>query len=58
MGTKGLTKQFGDCEILKTGVALARGRGGGKPEMAQGWTRELNKLDSALESVYSLVKKK
>jgi alanyl-tRNA synthetase len=57
MRTKDLTKQFDDCEILKNGAARAGGRGGGKLEMAQRWTKELNKLDSALESVYSLVKK-
>jgi len=58
MGTKDLTIQLGDCDIRKNGAALAGGRGGGKPEMAHGGTKELNKLDSALESVYSLVKKK
>jgi alanyl-tRNA synthetase len=58
MVTKDLTKQFSAGEILKNVAALAGGRGGGKPDMAQGGTKELDKLDSALESVYSLVKKK
>ena len=58
MVTRDLTKQFSAGEILKNVAALAGGRGGGKPDMAQGGTKELDKLDSALESVYSLVKKK
>ncbi len=58
MVTKDLTRQYSAGEILKNIAALAGGRGGGKPDMAQGGTKELDKLDGALESVYSLVKKK
>ena len=58
MVTKDLTKQFSAGDILKSIAARAGGRGGGKPDMAQGGTKELDKLDSALESVYSLVKKR
>jgi alanyl-tRNA synthetase len=58
MVTKDLTRQYSAGEILKNIAALAGGRGGGKPDMAQGGTKELDKLDDALESVYSLVKKK
>jgi alanyl-tRNA synthetase len=57
MVTKDLTKRFSAGEILKNVAALSGGRGGGKPDMAQGGTKELDKLDNALESVYALVKK-
>jgi alanyl-tRNA synthetase len=56
MVTKDLTNRFSAGEILKNVAAMAGGRGGGKPDMAQGGTKELDKLDNALESVYSLVK--
>ncbi|HMK60360.1 MAG TPA: alanine--tRNA ligase [Dissulfurispiraceae bacterium] len=58
MVTKDLTKQYSAGEILKNVAALAGGRGGGKPDMAQGGTKDLEKLDSALEYVYALVKNK
>jgi alanyl-tRNA synthetase len=58
MVTKDLTKHYSAGEILKNIAALAGGRGGGKPDMAQGGTKELDKLNGALESVYSLIKKK
>ncbi|HMK56080.1 MAG TPA: alanine--tRNA ligase [Dissulfurispiraceae bacterium] len=58
MVTKDLTKQFSAGEILKNMATVAGGRGGGKPDMAQGGTKELDKLDSALEYVYALVKNK
>jgi alanyl-tRNA synthetase len=54
--TKDLIPRFHAGNILKEVAALSGGRGGGKPEMAQGGTKELEKLDTALESVYDLVK--
>jgi|WetSurMetagenome_2_1015567.scaffolds.fasta_scaffold00610_3 alanyl-tRNA synthetase len=57
MVTKDLVKQFNAGDILKKVAALCDGRGGGKPDMAQGGTKELDKLDAALEAVYSIVKK-
>jgi alanyl-tRNA synthetase len=57
MVTRELTKQFSAGEILKSVAALCDGRGGGKPDMAQGGTKELDKLDAAMEAVYSIVKK-
>jgi alanyl-tRNA synthetase len=57
MVTKDLTKQFNAGDILKKVAALCDGRGGGKPDMAQGGTKELDKLDAALEAVYSIIKK-
>jgi alanyl-tRNA synthetase len=56
MVTKDLTKKFHAGKILKAVAEAAGGRGGGKPDMAQGGTRELDKLDSALDKVYDIVK--
>jgi alanyl-tRNA synthetase len=55
MVTKDLIPRLHAGEILKRIAALAGGRGGGRPDMAQGGTSELERLDKALESVYSLV---
>ena len=57
MVTKDLTGRFNAGEILKEVAAMTGGRGGGKAEMAQGGTNNLNELDKALESVYDIVRK-
>jgi alanyl-tRNA synthetase len=57
MVTKDLTNKYNAGEIVKNISRIAGGRGGGKPEMAQGGTREIEKLDSALESIYDIIKK-
>jgi alanyl-tRNA synthetase len=54
--TRDLTGRFRAGEILRSVASASGGRGGGKPDMAQGGTRELDKLDSALESVYDIVR--
>ncbi|MDI6801782.1 MAG: alanine--tRNA ligase [Thermodesulfovibrionales bacterium] len=56
MVTKDLTKKYNAGEILKRISEIAGGRGGGKPDMAQGGTKDIEKLDNALESVYDLVR--
>lgn len=58
MVTKDLTDHLRAGDILKAVSQLAGGRGGGKPEMAEGGTKEIEKLDSALEAVYDIVKKR
>jgi alanyl-tRNA synthetase len=55
MVTKELTNQYSAGEILKKIAELCGGRGGGKPDMAQGGTKEIDKLDNALEAVYSMI---
>jgi len=40
---------------LKKIAELCGGRGGGKADMAQGGTKEIDKLDKALEAVYSII---
>ncbi|MCC6345899.1 MAG: alanine--tRNA ligase [Nitrospirales bacterium] len=56
MVTPDLTGKYRAGDILRDVAARAGGKGGGKPEMAQGGTRELDRLDKALESVYDMVK--
>ncbi|MEK7712796.1 MAG: alanine--tRNA ligase, partial [Nitrospirota bacterium] len=57
MVTKDLTKKIKAGEILKKVAEIAGGRGGGKPEMAEGGTKDIAKLDKALEAVYDIIKK-
>ena len=56
--TKDLTGKVKAGDILGEVAALAGGRGGGKPELAQGGTKEIEKLDSALQKVYDMVEKR
>jgi alanyl-tRNA synthetase len=56
MVTKDLTGRYSAGELLRQVAAAAGGRGGGKPDVAQGGTREIEKLDKALQSLYELVK--
>ncbi|MDH5202639.1 MAG: DHHA1 domain-containing protein, partial [Nitrospirota bacterium] len=57
MITKDLKGRYHAGEIVKSISIIAGGKGGGKPEMAQGGTRNIEKLDEALESVYDIIKK-
>ncbi|WP_333652551.1 alanine--tRNA ligase [Dissulfurispira sp.] len=57
MVTDDLVKKYNARAILKKVAEIAGGRGGGKAEMAQGGTKEIEKLDKALEAVYDLIKK-
>jgi len=36
---------------------LSGGKGGGKPELAQGGTKDIDKLNAALESLYEIIRK-
>ncbi|HWR57693.1 MAG TPA: alanine--tRNA ligase, partial [Thermodesulfovibrionales bacterium] len=56
--TKDLTGRFNAGQILREIAAAAGGRGGGKAEMAQGGTTNLDGLDKAMESVYDIVGKR
>jgi alanyl-tRNA synthetase len=56
MVTKDIAGKLHAGNILKEVAQASGGRGGGKPDMAQGGTRELDKLDSALDKVYDIVK--
>ena len=56
MVTKDLTGKYHAGRILKEAAELAGGRGGGRPDMAQGGTKELDKVDTALSSIYDIIK--
>jgi alanyl-tRNA synthetase len=57
MITQDLANKYSAGEIVKNISKLAGGKGGGKPDMAQGGTKEIEKLDAALESLHEIVKK-
>ncbi|HBG93070.1 MAG: alanine--tRNA ligase [Nitrospirae bacterium GWF2_44_13] len=57
MVTKDLAKKIKAGEILKKVAEIAGGRGGGKPEMAEGGTKDIAKLDMSLEAVYDIIRK-
>lgn len=52
MVTKDLTKRFSAGELMKKVAAECGGRGGGKPDIAQGGTKDIGRLDAALDSLY------
>jgi alanyl-tRNA synthetase len=55
MVTKDLTNQYNAGDIVKKISAIAGGKGGGKPEMAQGGTKDIDKLNAALQSIYDII---
>ena len=54
---KTLLRRLKPERYLKGVAEIAGGRGGGKPEMAEGGTKDIAKLDKALEAVYDIIKK-
>jgi alanyl-tRNA synthetase len=56
MVTKDLTNRYHAGNIVKNIAQLAGGKGGGKPDMAQGGTKEIDKLDAALDALYEIIK--
>ena len=54
--TKNLTDQYHAGEILKHVALQIDGKGGGRPDMAQGGGNNISNLDSALKSVEQLIK--
>ena len=57
MVTRDLTEQYNAGDIVKKISTLAGGKGGGKPEMAQGGTKDIDKLNAALESLHDIISK-
>jgi len=53
--TKDLTDQFHAGEILRHVALQIDGKGGGRPDMAQGGGNDVSKLDSALKSVEFII---
>ncbi len=56
MVTKDLTDRYSANKILKEIASATGGKAGGKPELAQGGTKDIRNLDSALKSVYGFIK--
>jgi alanyl-tRNA synthetase len=56
MVTKDLTDKYNAGEIVKNLSKRAGGKGGGKPEMAQGGTKDIEKLESALKGLRDIIK--
>lgn len=56
--TKDLQNRFHAGEILKEIAEIAGGRGGGRPDMAQGGTKQIERLDTALEQAYDVIRRK
>jgi alanyl-tRNA synthetase len=57
MVTRDLTNTYSAGTILREIAAAAGGRGGGRPDTAQGGTKEISRLDKALESLYDIIKR-
>ena len=55
MVTKDLINRYKAGDLLKQVAAAAGGRGGGKPDLAQGGTKEIDKLDKALNTLYDII---
>jgi len=58
MVTKDLTKRFHAGQIIKDLAAILGGTGGGKPDLAQSGGKDPEKLDAALEALYTVIEKK
>jgi alanyl-tRNA synthetase len=57
MVTKDLTAQYDAGDIMKHISRIAGGKGGGRPDMAQGGIQDINKIGPALESLRDIFKK-
>jgi alanyl-tRNA synthetase len=55
--SKDLTDRVRAGDIMKKLAATVGGKGGGRPDMAQGGGPDVAKLDAALKSVEKLVKR-
>lgn len=55
MVTKDLKNRYHADKIMKSITKIAGGNGGGKPDMAQGGTKQIEKLDKALESLQDII---
>ncbi len=58
MVTRDLTGRLSAGDILREISKIAGGRGGGKPDIAMGGTKDISRIDTALESVYKIIKNK
>ncbi len=56
MVSKDLTTRYHAGKIIKDMAAILGGTGGGKPDMAQSGGKDPEKLDAALEALYTIIK--
>lgn len=56
MVTKDLITQYKAGDLLRQVAASAGGKGGGKSDIAQGGTKDIDKLDKAINSLYDIIK--
>jgi alanyl-tRNA synthetase len=56
--TKNLTNEIKAGDLLKFVTDQVGGKGGGRPDMAQGATGDVSQLPKALESVYQWITEK
>lgn len=56
MVTRDLADRFNAGDIVKRISALAGGKGGGRAEMAQGGTNDIEKLNAVLESAHEIIR--
>jgi alanyl-tRNA synthetase len=58
MVTKDLTKRFHAGQLIKDLAVILGGTGGGKPDLAQSGGKDPEKLDAALEALFTAIEKK
>ncbi|MEW6571630.1 MAG: alanine--tRNA ligase [Nitrospirota bacterium] len=56
MVTKDLRDKYDAGEIIKNVSRAAGGKGGGKSDMAQGGTKDIERMNSAFESLHDIIK--
>jgi len=56
MVSKNITNKFSADKIMKALTKEAGGSGGGKPEMAQGGTKHIDKIEQTLKKVFEIIK--
>lgn len=56
MVTPDLKDRYNAGEIVRRITTMAGGKGGGRADMAQGGSREVEKLDNAVQNVYDIIR--
>jgi alanyl-tRNA synthetase len=56
MVTRDLTANYHAGQIIKDMAVILGGTGGGKPDIAQSGGKDPEKLDAALDALYTIIK--